>query len=128
MDAISYLAGGEITCEKLDRSKCAFAVASSGLRCVLEKRARSGGEEEYSCRNSGVAAGGVAGWIETNECVEACGLDRDTVGISSDYIFNSRFTRRLCSSGCYHNCPNVVDLYNNVATGEGIKKNHLDWL
>ncbi|KAL0907666.1 hypothetical protein M5K25_022089 [Dendrobium thyrsiflorum] len=112
---------GGITCEQLDSSKCAFAVSSSGLRCVLEKNVRGGGREvEYSCRNSGVAATDVADWIETDECVAACGLDRNTVGISSDYLANRRFQRRLCSPECFDSCPNVVDLYANVAAGEDV--------
>ncbi|KAI0493721.1 hypothetical protein KFK09_023845 [Dendrobium nobile] len=117
---------GGITCEQLDSSKCAFAVSSSGLRCVLEKNVRGGGREvEYSCRNSGVAATDVTDWIETDECVKACGLDRNTVGISSDYLANRRFQRRLCSSECYDSCPNVVDLYANVASGEGVSLSKL---
>ncbi|XP_020594925.1 uncharacterized protein LOC110035028, partial [Phalaenopsis equestris] len=108
---------GEFTCEQLDRSTCAFAVSSSGFRCVLEKHVRSG-FNEYSCRNSGVAGTGVEGWIETDECVEACGLERVTVGISSDYLVDRRFKQRLCSPKCYDSCPNVVDLYANVAAGE----------
>ncbi|KAH0452496.1 hypothetical protein IEQ34_019795 [Dendrobium chrysotoxum] len=117
---------GGITCEQLDSSKCAFAVSSSGLRCVLEKNVGGGGREvEYSCRNSGVAATDVADWIETDECVEACGLGRNTIGISSDYLVNRRFQRRLCSSECYDSCPNVVDLYANVAAGEGVSLSKL---
>ncbi|KAL0927202.1 hypothetical protein M5K25_001365 [Dendrobium thyrsiflorum] len=112
---------GEITCEQLDSSTCAFAVSSSGLRCVLEKHAQgSGQEEDHTCRSSSVVATRIAGWVETDECVAACGLDRETFGISSDLLLDGRFISRLCSPECYQSCPNVVDLYFNLAAGEGV--------
>lgn len=116
-------AAGGITCDGLSRSTCAFAVSSAGARCVLEKEVGvAGGEEEYVCRNSAIQTGvGLSGWIETDDCVEACGLKRGTLGISSDSLLEPRFTEKLCSPPCYQGCPNVVDLYFNLAAGEGIK-------
>ncbi|KAL0317790.1 UNVERIFIED_CONTAM: hypothetical protein Sangu_2193300 [Sesamum angustifolium] len=58
-------------------------------------------------------------WIETDACIDACGLDRSALGISSDSLLESRFVSKLCSQQCYHGCPNVVDLYFNLAAGEG---------
>ncbi|PKA55016.1 hypothetical protein AXF42_Ash003653 [Apostasia shenzhenica] len=113
---------GEIECRHLDRSTCAFAVSSSGERCVLEKDVQQIGlEERYSCRSSGVpAAADIREWIETDECIAACGLDRETVGISSDSLLDRRFRQKLCSPECYGGCPNIVDLYFNLAAGEGL--------
>ncbi|KAI6672355.1 hypothetical protein NL676_000261 [Syzygium grande] len=89
---------GDIACENLDHGSCAFAVSSTGKRCVLEK-------QDY---------------IETDECIAACGLDRKTLGVSSDSLLESHFTQKLCSSGCSENCPNIVDLYFSLAAGEGV--------
>ncbi|XP_020682459.1 uncharacterized protein LOC110099601 [Dendrobium catenatum] len=117
---VSGVLGG-ITCKQLDSSTCAFAVSSSGLRCVLEKRAQgSGQKEDHTCRSSSVLATRIASWVETDECVAACGLDRETFGISSDLLLDGRFISRLCSPECYQSCPNVVDLYFNLAAGEGV--------
>ncbi|XP_043715582.1 uncharacterized protein LOC122663976 [Telopea speciosissima] len=57
--------------------------------------------------------------METDQCIEACGLDRISLGISSDSLLDSLFTQKLCSPLCYDNCPNIVDLYFNLAAGEG---------
>lgn len=115
----------EFTCEQLDRSTCAFAVSSSGQRCVLEKHVLSRRKDEYTCRNSGVEATSVAGWIATDECVAACGLDRDTFGISSDSLLDRRFKSRLCSPDCFDGCFNVFDFYSNVAASEGVSLTNL---
>ncbi|KAK8951873.1 hypothetical protein KSP39_PZI004882 [Platanthera zijinensis] len=122
---ISGVLGDDITCERLDRSTCAFAVSSSGLRCVLEKHVLSRRKDEYSCRSSGFKATGVAGRIETDECVASCGLDRDTIGISSDSMLDRRFMRRLCSPACFDGCLNIFDLYSNVAASEGLSLTNL---
>ncbi|CAL9766137.1 unnamed protein product [Musa acuminata subsp. burmannicoides] len=45
------------------------------------------------------------GWVETDECVAACALDRGIVGISSDALLDADFMRKLCSPDCYHGCP-----------------------
>ncbi|KAF2315613.1 hypothetical protein GH714_040127 [Hevea brasiliensis] len=31
-----------------------------------------------------------------------------------------RFTQQLCSPQCYDSCPNIIDLYFNLAAGEGV--------
>ncbi|XVE58533.1 hypothetical protein DITRI_Ditri04bG0177000 [Diplodiscus trichospermus] len=111
---------GEITCEHLDQDTCAYAVSSTGKRCVLEKHVKRSGEEEYTCRTSEIEADKIKNLIETDQCVKACGLDRKSFGISSDSLLESRFTEMLCSSQCYNSCPNVVDLYFNLAAGEGV--------
>ncbi|KAL4384574.1 hypothetical protein GQ457_15G002200 [Hibiscus cannabinus] len=111
---------GEITCEHLDQDTCAYAVASTGKRCVLEKHVKRSGEEEYTCRTSEIEADKIRNWIETDRCVKACGIDRNSFGISSDSLLESRFTEMLCSPQCYNGCPNIVDLYFNLAAGEGV--------
>lgn len=111
---------GEITCEHLDENTCAYAVSSTGKRCVLEKHVKRSGEEEYTCRTSEIEADKINNCIETDQCVKACGLDRKSFGISSDSLLESRFTEMLCSPQCYNSCPNVVDLYFNLAAGEGV--------
>lgn len=118
------LIAGEITCEKLNQEVCAFAVSSSGNRCVLEKRVkiRTGGQERYVCMTSEIEANEqLKNTIETDFCIESCGLDRKTVGISSDSLLDSSFQNKLCSTDCAESCPNVYDLYFNLAAGEGIK-------
>ncbi|GKU89321.1 hypothetical protein SLEP1_g3474 [Rubroshorea leprosula] len=109
-----------VTCEDLDQDVCAFAVSSSGKRCVLEKHVKRTGQEAYTCRTSEIEADKIKNWIETDECIKACGLDRESFGISSDSLLESHFTEKLCSPQCYDSCPNVVDLYFNLAAGEGV--------
>jgi len=98
-------------------------VSSGGKRCVLEKRVKRSGEEEYTCKTSDIEAENLKDHIETDQCIKACGLDRNSLGISSDSLLESTFTHKLCSPHCYHFCPNVVDLYFNLAAGEGIQMN-----
>ncbi|PIN03765.1 hypothetical protein CDL12_18475 [Handroanthus impetiginosus] len=111
---------GNIECENLNKDSCAYAVSSSGKRCVLEKHVRRSGEEVYACGTSEIEADKVKDMIETEECISACGVDRNALGISSDSLLESRFVRKLCSNECYRGCPNIVDLYFNLAAGEGI--------
>uniref|UniRef100_A0A803QGB5 PAR1 protein n=1 Tax=Cannabis sativa TaxID=3483 RepID=A0A803QGB5_CANSA len=69
---------GEIVCEELPLDVCAFAVASSGKRCLLETSttvSKDGGVE-YQCRTSEVVVERLAEHIETEKCVKACGVDR----------------------------------------------------
>ncbi|EEF34518.1 conserved hypothetical protein [Ricinus communis] len=61
----------------------------------------------------------MADYIESDECVKACGVDRNSVGISSDALLEPQFTAKLCSPACYQKCSNIVDLYFNLAAGEG---------
>lgn len=98
---------------------CTFAVASTGKRCVLESDGSNAGSTEFQCKTSEVFAENVAQWIEDDHCVEACGVDRKTVGISSDSLAEPRIIASVCSPACYDNCPNIVDLYYNMALAEG---------
>ncbi|CAI0403320.1 unnamed protein product, partial [Linum tenue] len=117
-----FAAGEEtiITCEKLEQGACAYAVSSTGKRCVLEKRVKRGGQEEYNCRTSEIEADKLKNWVETDDCIKSCGLERKSLGISSDTLLKPGLTRHLCSAQCYDACPNVVDLYFNLAAGEGV--------
>lgn len=108
-----------IKCKSLEKNKCAFAVSWSGKRCVLEKSVKRSGEEAFTCRASEIEADRLQNIVETEECVKGCGLDRNTLGISSDSLLDTSFTRKLCSSRCYNHCANVVDLFFNLAAGEG---------
>ncbi|XVE96994.1 hypothetical protein REPUB_Repub02eG0272200 [Reevesia pubescens] len=58
-------------------------------------------------------------YIDTDECVRACGVDRNSVGISSDSLLEPQFTAKLCAPACYQKSPNIVDLYLNLAAGQG---------
>ncbi|CAN6461725.1 unnamed protein product [Victoria cruziana] len=109
---------GEIVCEDLPSEMCAFSVSSAGMRCVLEKY-RHGGEMRLQCKTSQVKVDEIAGWVESDRCVDACGVDRSSVGISSDSLAEVQFLERLCSAACYEGCPNIVDLYFNLAAAEG---------
>ncbi|GMP85654.1 hypothetical protein CsSME_00038725 [Camellia sinensis var. sinensis] len=116
---------GEVICEDLPTNVCSFSIASSGKRCLLENYATKDGKVEYQCRTSEVVVERMAEYIETDQCVSACGVDRSSVGISSDSLLEPQFTAKLCCPNCYQNCPNIVDLYFNLAAGEGKqKKNH----
>nr|GMC83586.1 uncharacterized protein LOC109161551 isoform X1 [Ipomoea batatas] len=111
----------DIICENLSENVCAFSVSSSAKRCVLENLIEDDGKVEYQCKTSGVVVGNnVAEYIETDLCVEACGVNRESIGMSSDSLLDPTFMTKLCSPACYHNCPNIVDLYFNLASGEGV--------
>ncbi|KAK6120302.1 hypothetical protein DH2020_045993 [Rehmannia glutinosa] len=110
----------EVICESLPTRLCSFAIASSGKRCVLENYVNEQGNLDYTCNTSEVVVERLSAYIETDQCVSACGVDRRFVGISSDAFLASDFTARLCSPACYQNCPNIVDLYFNLAAGEGV--------
>ncbi|CAN4118226.1 unnamed protein product [Withania somnifera] len=111
---------GEMTCENLPTNVCSFSIASSGKRCLLENSANENGKIEYQCKTSEVIVVNIAEYTETDKCVNACGVDRNSVGISSDALLDPHFTAKLCSPACYQNCPNIVDLYFNLAAGEGV--------
>ncbi|TMW85609.1 hypothetical protein EJD97_022847 [Solanum chilense] len=114
------LVTGEITCENLPTNVCSFSISSSGKRCLLENSATEDGKLEYQCKTSEVVVANIAEYVETDECINSCGVDRNSVGISSDSLLEPQFTAKLCSPSCYRNCPNVVDLYFNLAAGEGV--------
>ncbi|PQM40866.1 uncharacterized protein Pyn_02382 [Prunus yedoensis var. nudiflora] len=89
---------GAITCEDLDQDTCAFAVSSSSKRCVLEKHVRRSGEEAYTCRTSEIEADKLKDWT----------------------LFWSLASPKALLPQCYDTCPNIVDLYFNLAAGEGV--------
>ncbi|XP_019165180.1 PREDICTED: uncharacterized protein LOC109161302 [Ipomoea nil] len=110
-----------IICEKLPINFCAFSISSSGHRCLLENSIRDDGKVEYQCKTSEVVVGSsMSEYVESDSCVKACGVDRKTVGMSSDALLEPTFTARLCSTACFNNCPNIIDLYFNLAAGEGV--------
>lgn len=117
---VTYI--GNIICENLPKDVCAFSISSTGKRCLIETSSREGGTIEYQCRASEVMVERMKDWIETDDCVRACGVDRNSVGISSDSLMESQFTTKLCSPACYQDCPNIIDLYFNLAAGEGKKR------
>nr|GMD26718.1 (+)-gamma-cadinene synthase [Ipomoea batatas] len=113
---------GDLVCEQLPVGICSFSIASSGNRCVLETYSSGDGSMKLQCKTSEVVVGSnmyMREHIETDECIAACGVDRKSVGISSDSLLDHRFTAKLCSPQCYQNCPNIVDLYYNLASEEG---------
>ncbi|KAF5471583.1 hypothetical protein F2P56_008363, partial [Juglans regia] len=115
-----HAAIAELVCENLPNNVCAFSISSSGKRCLLETSvACDHGKVEYQCKTSEVLVNGITEYIETDKCVEACGVERNTVGISSDALLDPKATAMLCSPDCYQMCPNIVDLYFNLAAGEG---------
>ncbi|AEE79178.1 photoassimilate-responsive protein PAR-1b-like protein [Arabidopsis thaliana] len=108
--------GENIVCENLPTNMCSFSISASGKRCILETANVAG---EFTCRTSAVDVEGIVNHVETDECVSACGVDRKTVGISSDSLMEAGFAAKLCSSACLDYCPNILDLYFNLAAGEG---------
>lgn len=114
-----YVYAGELICEELPIGECSFSVASSGYRCLLETFESADGAVAYQCKTSQVKSNRMDAYMESNECVSACGVDKSSVGISSDALLETRFITQLCSPQCYQNCPNVVDLYYNLALAEG---------
>jgi len=117
-DMVYYL--GELVCEQLPVDLCSYSIATSGKRCLLENYATKDGGVKYQCKTSEVVVGIVLSeWIEIDECITACGLSRNTVGISSDSLLQPQFLTKLCSKSCSQACPNIVDLYSNLALAEG---------
>lgn len=110
---------GELICEELPTDLCSFSIASSGKRCLLENCASTDGTTELQCKTSEVVVDGMSAWIETEQCIHACGVDRNSIGISSDSLLDPQFTAQLCSLACYQNCPNIIDLYFNLVSAEG---------
>merc|ERR1711915_233474 len=111
---------GRIVCENLPLEVCAFSVSSSGARCVLEKSILRDGNVQYECQSSDIIAEEINEGVETEECMNACGVERLAVGMSTDALADGHFTKKLCSPNCYNKCPNILDLYFNLAAGEGI--------
>ena len=119
LKVIIILSLGDIVCEELPVGLCTFSIASSGKRCILENYINRKETMEYQCKTSEIVVKNMNDWIESDECTKACGVDRKSVGISSDSLLEPRSIAKLCSNSCYDNCPNIVDLYHNLAIGEG---------
>ncbi|KAI9388282.1 hypothetical protein POPTR_009G039900v4 [Populus trichocarpa] len=100
---------GELVCEQLPVDLCSYSIATSGKRCLLENYATKDGGVKYQCKTSEVVVDKLNEWIEIDECITACGLSRNTV------VFT-----KLCSKSCSQACPNIVDLYSNLALAEGV--------
>ncbi|KAJ8529561.1 hypothetical protein K7X08_036396 [Anisodus acutangulus] len=116
-------AESDLICEELPVEMCTLSIDSSGKRCVLESTTSGNeGKFEMQCQTSEVFASNkvLQEYIETDECAGACGVDRQSLGLSSDSLLDSKFIAKLCSHQCYNNCPNIVDLYSNLASAEGV--------
>ncbi|CAI9301244.1 unnamed protein product [Lactuca saligna] len=111
---------GEIICEELPVGMCSFSISSSGKRCVLENYESNNGGIDFQCKTSEIVVKGMWELIESDDCTNACGVDRKTIGISSDSLLDLKLTTKICSTECLQNCPNIVDLYYNLALGEGV--------
>ncbi|KAD3336219.1 hypothetical protein E3N88_31738 [Mikania micrantha] len=111
---------GVIIWEDLSKDNCSFAISSYQHRCVLEDFEDKRGNVEYQCRTSEVTVEIISGYIETDHCVRACGVNRNATGISSDVLLDRNSIATLCSRPCYQNCPNIIDLHFNLAIGEGV--------
>ncbi|KAK8916607.1 hypothetical protein KSP39_PZI022172 [Platanthera zijinensis] len=122
LSLLLHSSNASVICEDLPLDLCAFSISSAGKRCILEsfRGYSGGGPTEYLCRTSGEVVERLSDWIETDECVKACGVDRSATGISSDALLEPRFTGKLCSPTCYESCPNIVGLYFNLAAAEGV--------
>ncbi|KAG8371374.1 hypothetical protein BUALT_Bualt13G0081200 [Buddleja alternifolia] len=110
---------GVLVCEELPIGMCTFSISSTGNRCLLETFELGDGNLKFQCKTSQVLALNMREYIESDECVSSCGVDRNSFGISSDSLLDSEVTLKLCSPQCYNNCPNIRDLYYNLALAEG---------
>ncbi|KAL0344496.1 UNVERIFIED_CONTAM: hypothetical protein Sradi_4280900 [Sesamum radiatum] len=76
MCLMGFVCTAEVVCEDLPQNLCTFAIAAS--RCVLENYKSEEGSVDYTCKTSEVVVERLAGYIETDECVNACGVDRNS--------------------------------------------------
>ncbi|KAL3530831.1 hypothetical protein ACH5RR_010153 [Cinchona calisaya] len=112
---------GELVCEELPVGMCSFAISSTGKRCLLETYASNVGPTKFQCKTSEVMVNNnMREYIETDHCINACGLDRKAVGISSDILLDPRFAAKICSPDCSNRCPNILDLHQDLALVEGM--------
>ncbi|OAE24158.1 hypothetical protein AXG93_2752s1730 [Marchantia polymorpha subsp. ruderalis] len=129
VEGISFI---RFDCELLPKEECAFAIGQRGFRCLLETSIGLDGLIIHHCQTSDIEWTTDAddlrrelrsirsgGHIESDECLEACGLDRLTVGISTDGLQTGAFKEKICSEDCRHNCPQVISLYNIIYAEEG---------
>nr|XP_011468451.1 PREDICTED: uncharacterized protein LOC105352623 [Fragaria vesca subsp. vesca] len=107
---------------KLWAGQSARKLGRCSLRTEKQGQVRAGvaNNWEKHCRTSQVVVEKLAGYIDTDKCVKACGVDRDAVGISSDAFLEPHFLKNMCTANCYEKCPNLVELYFNLAAGEGV--------
>jgi hypothetical protein len=87
---------------------------------LLKNYEEKDGTVKYQCKTTEIFVDTLNEWIESDECVNSCGLHRETVGVSSDTLLQPQFLAKLCSDECYQACPNIVNLYSNMAMGEGV--------
>ncbi|KAL4346498.1 hypothetical protein GQ457_17G025330 [Hibiscus cannabinus] len=102
------------------KTHCAYAVASTGKRCVLEKHVKRGGEEEYTCRTSEIEADKIRNWIETDDALKpaaSTGTHSASRRIRSSSLASRKCSVRLNATTA---APNIIDLYFNLAAGEGV--------
>ncbi|CAI9106893.1 OLC1v1006138C1 [Oldenlandia corymbosa var. corymbosa] len=123
LTAMLFLRGtfGKLECENLSPDTCAFAISSSGKRCSLETYFSDDRSIKFECKTSEIMASvALREHIESSDCINSCGVDKTTVGISTDKFLEPRFSKKLCSQNCQMNCPNIVDLYSRLALAEGV--------
>ncbi|MCO5600135.1 hypothetical protein L7F22_054243 [Adiantum nelumboides] len=77
-------------------------------------------------QKSKVSANEFLEWVETDDCMHSCGIDRQTVGILSDALVEKGFVKALCFAECQQGYPNVVDLFEKLAAGEGSYQLNVD--
>ncbi|KAI5063952.1 hypothetical protein GOP47_0020622 [Adiantum capillus-veneris] len=107
----------DVVCEDLPAEWCAYSISSMGARCVLVDHGEKDGDntmQVYRCQTSSVETKVKGGWIEAEECIEACGLDRMTVGLFSQPAFDPRL---FCSSRCSRSCSHLHDLLRPLHEG-----------
>ncbi|KAK9120617.1 hypothetical protein Syun_018234 [Stephania yunnanensis] len=99
------------------------------MRCVLVKYyaydyVESRTVTKFVCRSSGVFVPNMFNWVETQKCIKACGVERHSIGMSyAELLWQPKFMKSLCCPSCYYECPNIVDLFFNLAVGEvGVAK------
>ncbi|KAJ6904994.1 hypothetical protein NC652_022896 [Populus alba x Populus x berolinensis] len=111
---------GELVCEQLPVDLCSYSIATSGKRCLLENYATKEGGVKYLCKTSEVVVDKLKKWIHIKFSKNGCGLNINTVDISSDSLLRPQFLTKLCSKSCSQACPNIVDIYSNLAIAEGV--------
>ena len=72
-----------------------------------------------SLQTSKIVTDSFHSWIEDNKCIQACGLNRMSVGLSSDFLGEHELQRSICGNSCLEECLNVVEIFTNLASGEG---------
>ncbi|GAA0159047.1 hypothetical protein LIER_15925 [Lithospermum erythrorhizon] len=110
---------GQLVCEELPVGMCSYSIDSSRYRCVLETFELADETTILQCKKSQVLVTIMKEHIESDHCIRACGLDRFSVGISTDSLADHESVKSLCSFDCYQNCPNIIDLFVNLALAEG---------